>query len=408
MNKYFETQANTKEYEKTINGVINRLDYVREEIVKTDDTDQKKELSSAVISGYMSVIDSMETMFGAGSCKGLRDDTASLQKLRDSEDYDGLVSSASKLSGKCMIHVSSGCHRIMCEAAAKVPEAEINAEIQEVLNILGNDIVLSHGYDADYPEEADYMRRHNKIYVFPYNYTERYDASKVRVFKDETCGLKYVEHHGKKLFFPEWNDEEVQREYNQLILEQDMESPHQYFDDRCCLNDGDIFVDVGTAEGIIALDAVDRAAEVYLIECSDNWIRTLKETFKDHMDKVHIIPKYAGASDDDTTITIDTLLNEYRDRDIFIKMDIEGMEPDALIGAQKTLERNNCHVSCAVYHTNDERDEVMDFFERNGYSSYTSDHYMLFLYCRSLFENGKYERIRPPYFRNGVVRAVRR
>ena len=136
--------------------------------------------------------------------------------------------------------------------------------------------------------------------------------------------------------------------------------------------------------------------------------RSLKETFKDHMDKVHIIPKYAGASDDDTTITIDTLLNEYRDRDIFIKMDIEGMEPDALIGAQKTLERNNCHVSCAVYHTNDERDEVMDFFERNGYSSYTSDHYMLFLYCRSLFENGKYERIRPPYFRNGVVRAVRR
>ena len=407
MKKYFEIQANVKEYEKTICGVLDRLEFVRLETLRTQDEDQRRGLLTSLTQGCRAVINSTESMFGTGERTDPRSIEKELEKLLQDGNYDDIQSVMAGVLDRFRTEISSGCHRIMCKAAARVPESEISAEIQTVLNMLGEEIVLSGAYDADYPEETDYMRRKNKIYVFPYDFADKYDASQIKVYEDAANGLKYVYHHGKKLYFPNWNDADVQREYNQLVLEQDEQSPHRYFDEECCVNNGDVFVDVGTAEGIISLDIVDRASEIYLIECSDEWIKTLNETFRDYRDKVHIIPRYAGAADDDETITIDTLLKDYVDRNVFIKMDIEGMEPDALVGARRTLARNNCKLSCAVYHTNDEGQEVTKFFEQNGYRAYPSDHYMLFLYCKSLFDNGKYERIRPPYFRNGVIRAVR-
>ncbi len=407
MKQYFDTQQNINEYEKTIRGLLEKFDFIRTEALAEGNPDIRKELTEAMVSGYSAVVNGMETMFGAELCAGIRSYMEHIEKLYNAGEYDTLLTDAGSMPEKCTIIVSAGCHRIMCEAAARVPEAEINAEIRTVLNMLGNEVVLSGKYDDDYPEETDYMRRHNKIYVFPYNFTDKYDASQIKVYYDGSKDLKYVIHNGKKLYFPAWNDDKVQIEYNQLILEQDPESPHRYFDDECCVSEGDIFVDVGAAEGIISLDVIERAGEVYLIECSENWIRTLKESFADYQDKVHIIPKYAGAFDDEETVTLDTLLEKYSERRIFIKMDIEGMEPDALMGARKTLARNNCRVSCAVYHTNDESTEVTGFFEKNGYRVYPSENYMLFLYCKSLFDNGKYERIRAPFFRNGVIRALK-
>ena len=41
--------------------------------------------------------------------------------------------------------------------------------------------------------------------------------------------LKYVMHYGKKLFFPNQDDNAVRHQYTQLIMEQDELSPHKYF-----------------------------------------------------------------------------------------------------------------------------------------------------------------------------------
>ena len=241
--------------------------------------------------------------------------------------------------------------------------------------------------------------------MYPYKWTEGYSEDNIEIHTHET-GLKYVIHDSKRLFLQQYEDDLAKHEYNQLIMEQDPRSPHCYFDDMCDFRQGDVFVDVGAAEGIISLDVVEKASEIFLIECSDSWIKALKETFADYMDKVHIIPKYAGEIDSDSSITLDTLLADYKDRRIFVKMDIEGMEIEALRGAVSVFRNNHCNASVAVYHNQSQETEIMDFFDQIGYNSYPSEGYMLFLYGRMALSNGKYERISYPYFRRGLIRAV--
>ncbi len=406
MKKYLEKQKQIKEYKGITDSLLYQFENIRNMAVSETDPERKRELCETLVTGYHSFFDSLQIMFGDRIGDSFSDDTEALQQLVDSRDVEEILRLTYDISLRWRIGISSICHGIMSEAAENVPEIEIRKEIQEVLDLIGNEVVLSGRYDLEYPEETEYMRKRHKVFVFPYNFTDKYDAARIDVYK-AASGYKYVDHQGKKLYFPDWDDVSVQLEYNQLILEQDPESPHQYFDEECSFEDGGIFVDVGAAEGIISLSILERAEEVYLIECTDYWIKALNETFKDYKDKVHIIPKYAGAVDSMDTVTIDTLLSGYVDKNIFIKMDIEGMEPDVLLGAHRTFMNNNCRVSCAVYHTNDEKDEVMNLLKDYGYRSYSSDNYMLFIYCQSLFENGKYERPIAPYFRKGIVRGVK-
>ena len=58
-----------------------------------------------------------------------------------------------------------------------------------------------------------------------------------------------------RLYFPkEMTKSQIRAAYRTLLTEQDIESPHRYFDDNFKLNGNDIFFDVGAAEGMIALE----------------------------------------------------------------------------------------------------------------------------------------------------------
>lgn len=105
------------------------------------------------------------------------------------------------------------------------------------------------------------------------------------------------------------------------------------------------------------------------------------------------------------TVTIDDALGGMSGRDIFIKMDIEGMELDALKGAVSTLLNNRCMAACTTYHTDDAYDELSAFFDNLCYMHKPSERYMLFIYGLGVLWNGKYEHIREPYFRHGLIKA---
>ncbi len=187
--------------------------------------------------------------------------------------------------------------------------------------------------------------------------------------------------------------------------EQDKESPHRYFSENCDFPEGGIFLDVGAAEGMISLDVVEKASEIYLMEASTYWIDTLKKTFEPYRNKVHIVRKLIGDADKNNIITIDSLLSSYKDRDIFVKMDIEGMELEALYGAQRVMTQNKCRFSCAAYHTFSMETDLKRFFRDRNYNSESSQRYMLFMGGASTLRNGMLEKLTYPYFRKGIVRA---
>lgn len=255
-------------------------------------------------------------------------------------------------------------------------------------------------------KEISYIRKQNKLLVFPYEYTEKYYEQKndIKVFNAGT--LKYVVHNGKKLFFPACNEENIINNYLQLKLEQDKESPHLYFSENVGFNNG-IFVDVGSAEGIISLDVLDAAKEIYLLERSKEWVEALNATFAEYRSKVHIIQKYAGCSCAKDSITLDSLLEKYTNENIFIKMDVEGMEMDVLYGCIETIKRNNCKFACTCYHTNTMENKLRKFFTNKGFKTETSKGYMLFMYGEMTLKNGMYEKMEYPYFRRGLIRAYK-
>ena len=128
----------------------------------------------------------------------------------------------------------------------------------------------------------------------------KYQHQEVCVEYDSECGMYFVVHNGKKMYFKKsFNSEPMVRDYyRNLISEQDKESPHRYLDGSFKVEVGDVVVDAGVAEGNFALDIVDASSKLYLIETDNEWIEALKKTFQPYNHKIVFIHKYLTSYDD--------------------------------------------------------------------------------------------------------------
>lgn len=144
----------------------------------------------------------------------------------------------------------------------------------------------------------------NGVSVFPYPYTEKYDPDKIEVMTDEWEGLKYVMHHGKRLYFRRGpTDINIRRSYSDLLCEQDPQSPHCYLRDGFGLEEGSVLFDIGCAEANFALENIERVSKVFLFEMNEGWLAALRRTFEPWKEKVVIINKFVSDHDGDTTAT---------------------------------------------------------------------------------------------------------
>lgn len=182
-----------------------------------------------------------------------------------------------------------------------------------------------------------------------------------------------------------------------ILAEQHERSPHRYFSNSLHVEKGDIFVDVGAAEGLISLGLIDEAAKVYLIEENEKqWKPLLEKTFSPYMEKTRIVYKFASDKNDTKNITLDELLREDAETSrIVIKMDVEGAEENVLKGAENLLRRDNVNFVICTYHKDGDEEKFQKFFEKYGYQTEFSDGYM---WVPNLSDN-------PPYLRKGVLRA---
>jgi hypothetical protein len=241
--------------------------------------------------------------------------------------------------------------------------------------------------------------------VFPYIFNYKYNLNDVEVFYDKTCKMKYVLHCNKRLYFPEnYTYNKIQYYYNSLLVEQDDDSPHRYETFEFAVQEGDVIVDIGAAEGIWALVNAEKAARIYLFECDSLWVKALEKTFEPFKDKVIFANKYISnvSIADENKITLDDFVCEdiyLKEKSIinFIKADIEGTEVDLLQGASKTLAlQNNLKLLLCTYHRKNDADVCKQFLEKMGFTTEFSKGYMLFIHDPDLDE---------PYIRRGLIRA---
>lgn len=259
---------------------------------------------------------------------------------------------------------------------------------------------------ANDPEIDECMEIINKrgISVFNYSFAENYiDGSDIICEFDPSVGLYYVMFEGKEMYMKRsFNNEKIIKEYVLGInLEQDPRSPHCYFNKNYSLSADSIVIDAGVAEGNFALSIIDKVSKVYLIECDEEWCEALEYTFKDYKDKVVIVKKFLSDKTYYDNICIDDICTD--EKIDFIKLDIEGAEISALIGAEKTIEQSeNITIAACSYHHHNDEILIKALLEHYGLSAEASDGYMLFLWE----EDKKF--YRDPEFRRGLVWVSRK
>lgn len=249
-----------------------------------------------------------------------------------------------------------------------------------------------------FERETRFIKEKKELITFPYEFIDEYDYKKVKAWFDFTKKLYYVIHQNKRLYFPKKYDiTTVKKVYSQLCMETDLRSPHSYVSRNFLVEKNNILFDVGAAEGIFTLTNIDKIKYGYLFEGDSEWLEPLCATFEPYKDKIRIVKKFVSDEQNENCLKLDCFVKDIFDEDIFVKIDVEGMEINVLNGATKLLASNRVKCACCTYHRHDDYSIISEFFKERNYIWEESAGVMLFL---------KGEQ-KPPYFRKGIIRATK-
>lgn len=249
-------------------------------------------------------------------------------------------------------------------------------------------------------EVYDYINNKKLLYFMPYEFKDKYKLSNIKLYFENK--IPYVIHNNKKLYLKKCLFKFLtKRIYNDLLIEKNIKSPHNYVDKNFKVDNNSIIIDCGSAEGIFSIDHIDLAKKIYLIEPDINWWKPLEKTFKPYNNKVELIKKYITNNNESGNITIDKILKNVDSKErIFIKSDIEGFESKMLEGATETLKRfSNIKLSLCAYHKEDDLDNIIKKFG-NDFSIKINKGYILFIY--------DIKRLRKPFLRRGVIKISKK
>lgn len=261
--------------------------------------------------------------------------------------------------------------------------------------------------DKDLQMALDYLQRTGDFCMIPYD--QKGERTKVDCGFDKTCQLPYVLHNGKKLYFPKaWKESRVAYVYSDYVDSESLTgkglkecTPHQYQSEEFKVEDGDVLIDVGCAEALFALDVIEKVSKVYLIENDKQWCRPLELTFAPWKDKVVILHKTLGGFDSNDIVSLKSLMEQEKNRPIFVKMDIEGGELPAIQGCQAFLQKTTqkLKVACCVYHRVNDAAMIEQLMKDCGFSvSYSSGYVLTDFLDESML----------PTLRKGIIRAEKK
>lgn len=177
---------------------------------------------------------------------------------------------------------------------------------------------------------------------------------------------------------------------------------HYYRKENTEIEQGEILLDIGTAEGLFPLVVAKECQKIFLIEPSRLFINCLEKTFEPFKEKVIIYNVAVGNIDGEIDFSedsisgkigetqnennnkiainrIDTLIPE-EERITYLKADIEGFEYEMLKGAENTIKRNKPKIAITTYHTENNAQDMIDLI-----LSYVPEYKY---YVKGIFEYG--------------------
>ncbi len=232
-----------------------------------------------------------------------------------------------------------------------------------------------------------------------------------------------------------FNDEKSKHIFKQLLISKltgnnvpDSESycgKYQYFlADLFSYGENEVFVDVGAYDGATSIDFIANCPmfkSIYLYEPTPSLIEKIKENYNDSIDNSNICLKPYAVSDKAKEVCFEegehkggnrvteegnfsvkcvSLDEDIAEKITFIKMDIEGSEKDALIGATKHISNDVPKLAICIYHLVDDLWKIPLLINdiSNQYTFYIRQHIWsswgeTVLYCVPKVSNGNTNKI---------------
>ena len=237
------------------------------------------------------------------------------------------------------------------------------------------------------------------VVMFPHYFQDHYKSDHVEVFHDQEKKLPYVLLDQKKLYFKRrLSNRRIQKIFNELLKEQDIQSPHCYENINFKVEDNDVVVDVGAAEGNFSLSVVENASRIIIFEGDKEWIEPLEATFSPWKNKVTIVNKFVGDTVDSNFTTLDEYFSSTENIS-FLKIDVEGAESQLLEGCKRILQSQiPVKIAICTYHKPEDELEFNQLLRHHRFETAHSDGYVLLYRDRN---------IKAPFFRRGMIRAIR-
>jgi len=210
-----------------------------------------------------------------------------------------------------------------------------------------------------------------------YNQRVKESTEKYIVQWDYMENMPYIVFEDKRMYYPynyKFRKIDGQKVVIDLLVEQQITSPHLYIKDDIQVCAGDVIADGGVQEGNFALRYIEKVSKAYLFECDSMWIKPLKKSFEKFSDKVILYEKALSRYNTSNTINLDTAIKGKLD---FLKMDIEGAEVSALLGGEHTLRSNNVKCAICAYHKLTDEQNICEILNAYGYRTNTSEGYMV-------------------------------
>jgi hypothetical protein len=258
----------------------------------------------------------------------------------------------------------------------------LREKYQKEINFINNDATFSNPLSI----------------IFPYAFVFEIGLPDIDVKIDPSKNLPFILHNTHRLYFKRsfTNVNEIKKYYFSIIVEQHPLSPHRYLTSDFNVAIDDNVLDIGSAEGNFSLDVVERVRKLYIIEEDIAWIEALEATFEPWAQKVEIINRSISNVDTSNSIKLDTLLEN--NNITFMKIDAEGAERNILQGARMILSNNQkLKIVVTTYHNKNDYKILSRLLKKFQFTSSHSKGFMLFIY----------DKLKPPYFRIGLIRATK-
>lgn len=249
-------------------------------------------------------------------------------------------------------------------------------------------------------EVLEFIKDH-QVSNIPYSFQFDYDPKSITVYTDNKSDLKYTIYENKKLFFKRsWSEEKIRNYFNELLIEQDVRSPHLYLTSDFNITQESIIADVGVAEGNFSLSVVERVKSLYLFEADAEWIEALNETFAPWKDKVTIVNKMVSNINDTEHVSLDVFFEGIAKVN-FLKIDVDGAEKVVIEGSEKIISTQKpLQVALCTYHQQEDEKIYKTLLIEKGFQVETSKGFMIFI-------NGGLRFLKKPFFRRGLIRATK-